>query len=223
MRLGPFGVSSSSHPTGIHRIGTSHVGRLLAIIAVRANARHGSTADRVSGLQRDARTSVGRGASARLAASGPRLNRALSAGVSTDCDQRPIAVDLSTEISVACLAGAVPPRLCSAGVEPISMRQGPLGVVVVPEAGGALARFWSDSPDVIVDWLRPAPPEAIAHHDPGGMACFPLVPWSNRIRQGRALSSAGDRSCGRRIAPAKATRAMAGGSIRPGRCETSPL
>ncbi len=37
----------------------------------------------------------------------------------------------------------------------------------------------------LLDWLRPAGPAALAQGDPRGTACFPLVPYSNRIRDGR--------------------------------------
>ncbi len=70
-------------------------------------------------------------------------------------------------------------------METITLRAGPLGVVLVPEAGGALGRFWSEAAGAPVELLRPAPPEAVARGDPWSMASFPLVPWSNRIRRGR--------------------------------------
>jgi aldose 1-epimerase len=70
-------------------------------------------------------------------------------------------------------------------MDPITLRSGPLGVVLAPAVGGAVARFWSDGIGSAVELLRPAPARAIAQRDPWAMACFPLVPWSNRIRLGR--------------------------------------
>lgn len=54
---------------------------------------------------------------------------------------------------------------------------------VAPAEGGCLTAFrWRDGAET-VDWLRAAPAQgALA---PTASACFPLVPYSNRIRDGR--------------------------------------
>lgn len=65
--------------------------------------------------------------------------------------------------------------------------------VILPEAGGAIAGFWWEIHGKRVDWLRPASAGAIAAGAADGMACFPLVPWGNRIRDGRFLF------CGREV------------------------
>jgi aldose 1-epimerase len=70
-------------------------------------------------------------------------------------------------------------------MDAIILRSGPLGVVLSPLVGGAIARFWSEKTGPAVELLRPAPDLALARRDPWAMACFPLVPWSNRIREGR--------------------------------------
>jgi len=58
-------------------------------------------------------------------------------------------------------------------------------VVLAPECGGAIASFrWGDG-DRAIDWLRAAHPAALARGDAGAMGCFPLIPYSNRIRGGR--------------------------------------
>lgn len=69
--------------------------------------------------------------------------------------------------------------------ELVSISDGIATVEIAPAAGGALAsyRWWRDGS--AVDWLRPADPVAISRRDAGAMACFPLVPYSNRIRGGR--------------------------------------
>ncbi|MBZ9797364.1 aldose 1-epimerase [Mesorhizobium sp. ES1-4] len=69
--------------------------------------------------------------------------------------------------------------------ELVSISDGIATVEVVPAAGGAVAsyRWWLDG--AAVDWLRPADPATISGGDAGAMACFPLVPYSNRIRGGR--------------------------------------
>jgi aldose 1-epimerase len=70
-------------------------------------------------------------------------------------------------------------------MHPITLRDGPLGVVVAPPVGGAIARFWSEGRGTPLELLRPAPALALARGDPWGMGSFPLVPWSNRIREAR--------------------------------------
>lgn len=73
----------------------------------------------------------------------------------------------------------------------IELHRGGLRAVVLPAAGGGLGRLdWCGMPV-----LRPAP-EGLAQPLPGQLACFPLVPWSNRLAPG------GFEFEGRRIAPA---------------------
>ncbi len=59
-----------------------------------------------------------------------------------------------------------------------------------PGIGGAIARFsrrWDEGGRAReVHWLRPATAQALARGNPLGMASFPLVPFCNRIRDGRA-------------------------------------
>lgn len=70
-------------------------------------------------------------------------------------------------------------------MDPITLRTGPLGVVLAPSVGGSIARFWSESGRRPVELFRAAPDDAMRDRDPWAMASFPLVPWSNRIRHGR--------------------------------------
>jgi aldose 1-epimerase len=58
-------------------------------------------------------------------------------------------------------------------------------VVLCPEIGGSIAGFRSQIDGRVLDWLRPTGPAALERGDPLGLACFPLVPYSNRIRDGR--------------------------------------
>ena len=69
--------------------------------------------------------------------------------------------------------------------EMIHLRAGRAQVEIAPRAGGAIAAFRWDVSGAHVNWLRPATAEAIRDRDPEGMACFPVVPYSNRIRDGR--------------------------------------
>jgi aldose 1-epimerase len=70
-------------------------------------------------------------------------------------------------------------------MEPITLRSGPLGLALAPAVGGAIVRFWSDAPGAPVELLRPTSELALRQGDPGVTASYPLVPWSNRIRDGR--------------------------------------
>jgi aldose 1-epimerase len=83
------------------------------------------------------------------------------------------------------LAGTSGDPVSSAGIDPITLRSGPLAVVLSPLAGGAISRFWSEKTGPAVELFRRAPDAALGRRDPWGMGCFPLVPWSNRIRAGR--------------------------------------
>jgi aldose 1-epimerase len=64
---------------------------------------------------------------------------------------------------------------------------------IAPEAGGAIAAFWWEHEGRRVDWLRPSAAEGLARGDAGDLACFPLIPYSNRIRDARF------RFCGREV------------------------
>src|SRR5512132_3333917 len=62
-----------------------------------------------------------------------------------------------------------------------------LHVEISPSVGGSIARFYSVlDPGTRVDWLRPASDAALASRDTLAMASCPLVPFCNRIRDGRA-------------------------------------
>ena len=64
----------------------------------------------------------------------------------------------------------------------LSLRAGRLGLDLVPQAGGAIARFTVDGS---IDLLRPTAPEALASGRGNESSCYPLVPFSGRIAQGR--------------------------------------
>jgi aldose 1-epimerase len=63
----------------------------------------------------------------------------------------------------------------------LALRAGPLAVDLAPQSGGSIARFrFGDT----VDLLRPMTPAAIASGRGNDAACYPLVPFSNRIANG---------------------------------------
>ena len=61
---------------------------------------------------------------------------------------------------------------------------------LAPAVGGSIARFWGEwregAANGRVDWLRPATQGGLAGYDPLSMGSFPLLPFCNRIRNGRA-------------------------------------
>jgi aldose 1-epimerase len=69
--------------------------------------------------------------------------------------------------------------------ELVSISDGIAAVEVAPAAGGAVASYRWLHDGAALDWLRPADQAAIDRCDASAMACFPLVPYSNRIRGGR--------------------------------------
>jgi aldose 1-epimerase len=69
--------------------------------------------------------------------------------------------------------------------ELISISDGIATVEIAPAVGGALASYRWRQNGSVVDWLRPADPAAVNSRNAGAMACFPLAPYSNRIRGGR--------------------------------------
>ncbi len=74
--------------------------------------------------------------------------------------------------------------------ELLALRAGQLHLEVAPDAGGSVARFsrrWiQGGQQREVHWLRPASEQGLATRDPLAMASFPLVPFCNRIRNGRS-------------------------------------
>lgn len=65
----------------------------------------------------------------------------------------------------------------------LSLHAGRLVVELAPQAGGSIARFRHDD----VDLLRPMSAEARASGRGNEAACYPLVPFSNRIANGRLV------------------------------------
>lgn len=69
----------------------------------------------------------------------------------------------------------------------IRLVAGALRAEVAPQVGGAIAAFWIEGEGAHrTDWLRPATAHVLARREPLAMGSFPLVPFCNRIRDGRA-------------------------------------
>ena len=66
----------------------------------------------------------------------------------------------------------------------LRLHNGSLEAVVLPETGGGLAAFnWIGSGGSVP--LMRALPASVTAPEPNRLACYPLVPWSNRIGHGR--------------------------------------
>jgi aldose 1-epimerase len=72
----------------------------------------------------------------------------------------------------------------------VRLSAGELRLALAPGAGGSIASFtrvWQEGGrERELHWLRPASEEGLATRNPLAMASFPLVPFCNRIRNGRA-------------------------------------
>ncbi len=66
----------------------------------------------------------------------------------------------------------------------VRLRSASVEAVVLPEAGGGLAAFEWIAAGRRIPLMRPLAP-GIDDPDPNQLACYPLVPWSNRIGRGR--------------------------------------
>lgn len=69
----------------------------------------------------------------------------------------------------------------------ISISAGPLHLDIAPGIGGSIARFYSKEKAQILEWMRPATPDAIAEGNSQMMASFPMVPFCGRVREGRFI------------------------------------
>jgi aldose 1-epimerase len=69
--------------------------------------------------------------------------------------------------------------------EVVSLQSDGFVLEVSPSAGSAITRYAYEDGGSPLDLLRPASPRDLESATPTGMACFPLVPFSNRVREGR--------------------------------------
>lgn len=67
---------------------------------------------------------------------------------------------------------------------PLTLRAGPLVATVLPDLGGALGRFATQTAGGMVDWLRPAP---AAPQSPLDCAAFLAVPYFSRLQGDRLI------------------------------------
>lgn len=67
----------------------------------------------------------------------------------------------------------------------LSLQAGPLRCALCPRVGGSIVRLALDTAEGPVDLLRPTSDGALTGGGADQFACFPLVPFSNRIAHGR--------------------------------------
>jgi aldose 1-epimerase len=70
--------------------------------------------------------------------------------------------------------------------ERVRLEAGALRLELAPAIGGAVSALYDVEGGARFDWLRPATDAALARRDLAAMASFALLPWCNRIREGRA-------------------------------------
>ena len=81
--------------------------------------------------------------------------------------------------------GTVANRGCWGRVETLTLRKGGIEVDVRPGLGGAIVGFRLADGDTAVDVFRPTAAGALASGDILATSCFPLVPYSGRIKAAR--------------------------------------
>jgi aldose 1-epimerase len=67
-------------------------------------------------------------------------------------------------------------------MDQLLLRAGPAGLALAPALGGAVLGYWWEDGGQHRDWLRLPAAGAV---EPYQLSAFPLVPYSNRIRDGR--------------------------------------
>jgi aldose 1-epimerase len=75
----------------------------------------------------------------------------------------------------------------------ITLASGRARCEVAPSTGGSLASYSWEHERGRIDWLRPAGAAAVARGDAEQMACFAMVPYGSRIRDGKFIF------CGREV------------------------
>src|SRR5262245_32003220 len=68
---------------------------------------------------------------------------------------------------------------------PIVLRAGRAEAGIAPRHGGSVTHFQWNEGSQTIPWLRPTSDGARSDGPSDRLACFPLVPFSNRIRNGR--------------------------------------
>ena len=67
----------------------------------------------------------------------------------------------------------------------LTLRSGNALLAIIPEVGGYITRYCLKNKEQILELMRPATTSGLAAKNQWGMGSFPMVPFSNRIRNGR--------------------------------------
>ncbi|MDP6742897.1 MAG: aldose 1-epimerase [SAR324 cluster bacterium] len=67
----------------------------------------------------------------------------------------------------------------------ITLRSRNAKLAIIPEVGACITRYCLKTEEQVLELMRPATQAGLAAADPSGMGCFPLIPFSNRICNGR--------------------------------------
>jgi aldose 1-epimerase len=66
----------------------------------------------------------------------------------------------------------------------LTLRSGNALLAIIPEVGGCITRYCLKTEEQVLEIMRPSTQVGLAAEDPTEMSCFPLIPFSNRIRNG---------------------------------------
>ena len=67
----------------------------------------------------------------------------------------------------------------------LTLRSGNALLAIIPEVGGCITRYCLITEEQVLELMRPSTQVGLAAEVPTEMSCFPLIPFSNRIRNGR--------------------------------------
>ncbi|MBT5794580.1 MAG: aldose 1-epimerase [Deltaproteobacteria bacterium] len=67
----------------------------------------------------------------------------------------------------------------------LNLRSGNTLLAIMPEVGGCITRYCLKNEEQVLELMRPATQAGLSVKDPLEMGCFPLIPFSNRIKNGR--------------------------------------
>ena len=67
----------------------------------------------------------------------------------------------------------------------LTLHSGNALLAILPEVGGYITRYCLKTEEQVLELMRHSTQVGLAAEDPTEMSCFPLIPFSNRIRNGR--------------------------------------
>ena len=67
----------------------------------------------------------------------------------------------------------------------LNLRSGNTLLANMPEVGGCITRYCLKTEEQVLELMRPTTQAGLSAKDPLEMCCFPLIPFSNRIHNGR--------------------------------------